>query len=154
MAYENVENAEKAIGLEKSIILFERGYPSIELLIWFEMQGIKYICGLQSTTYKKEREKMLSDDEWIELKLNSDRLRKTSREEVIKRPKEIKILKVRMSKILLSTGEIEYLLSLIKEEIILEDEMSRLITKDGKWKSETIFLKTSYMRKILLAGQK
>jgi len=134
MAYENIENVEKAVGLERSIILFDRGYPSIELLIWLEMRNIKYICRLQSTTYKKEREAMLSDDEWIELKLHSDRLRKASREDVIKRAKEMKTLKVRMSQVLLPTGEIEYLISNMEKEIISEKEMKEAYYK--RWQVE------------------
>ena len=73
--------------------------------------------------YQKEKLSMQTNDEWIELKFIGDRLKKIADEKVKEELKTKKVLKVRMSKVILNTGEEEYLLSNISEEIIQSTEM-------------------------------
>lgn len=84
--------------------------------------------------YDKEKETMKSNDEWIKLKVDGDRLRKIENKETIKELKQEKFIEVRLTKVMLDTGEIEYLLSNISEEIIPYEEMKETYFK--RWKIE------------------
>ena len=134
LAKKNIENAGKILDLERCIIIFDRGYPGIDLIWYLEKLKIKYIFRLQTKMYEKEKKSMETEDEWIELNVAGDRLRKITDEQTKKELKAQKTLKVRMSKVILDTGEIEYLLSNISEEIILPEEMKETYFK--RWQIE------------------
>lgn len=135
LAKNNVIEAGKIIDLTKSIIIFDRGYPGIDLIWFLEKIGVKYIFRLQSTNmYEKEKASMISNDEWIELSVCGNRLHKIENEETKKELKEIKNIPIRLTKVVLDTGEIEYLLSNISETIIHEDEMKNVYFK--RWQIE------------------
>ena len=134
LAKKNIENAGKIINLENCIIIFDRGYPGIDLIWYLEKLKIKYIFRLQTRMYEKEKNSMKSNDEWIELNVSGDRLRKVIEEEVKNELKKQKTLKVRMSKVVLDTGEIEYLLTNISEDIIATEEMKKTYFK--RWQIE------------------
>ena len=134
LAKKNIENAGKIINLENCIIIFDRGYPGIELIWYLEKLKIKYIFRLQTKMYEKEKNSMESNDEWIELNVAGDRLRKVIDKEVKKELKSQKTIKVRMSKVILDTGEIEYLLTNIAEDIIAPEEMKETYFK--RWQIE------------------
>ena len=77
---------------------------------------------------------MKTDDEWIKLNVAGDRLRKISDTEIKEELKAKKTLIVRISKVILDTGEIEYLLSNISEDIIQPEEMKETYFK--RWQIE------------------
>ena len=58
------------------LAVFDRGYPSIELIGFLEEQGVDYLVRLSSGDYIAEREAMASDDEHVELSCTGARLRK------------------------------------------------------------------------------
>ena len=134
LAKENIENAGKIINLESCIIIFDRGYPGIDLIWYLEKLKIKYIFRLQTKMYEKEKNSMKSNDEWIELNVAGDRLRKVLDKEVKEELKKQKTIKIRMSKVVLDTGEIEYLLTNITEDIIAPEEMKETYFK--RWQIE------------------
>ena len=134
LAKENIENAGKIINLENCIIIFDRGYPGIDLIWYLEKLKIKYIFRLQTKMYEKEKNSMKTNDEWIELDVAGDRLRKVKDKEAKNELKAKKTLKVRMSKVVLDTGEIEYFLTNITEDIIAPEEMKETYFK--RWQIE------------------
>ena len=134
LAKKNIENAGKIINLENCIIIFDRGYPGIDLIWYLEKLKIKYIFRLQTKMYEKEKNSMKTNDEWIELDVAGDRLRKVKDKEAKNELKAKKTLKVRMSKVVLDTGEIEYLLTNITEDIIAPEEMKETYFK--RWQIE------------------
>ena len=134
LAKKNIENAGKIINLENCIIIFDRGYPGIDLIWYLEKLKIKYIFRLQTKMYEKEKNSMKSNDEWIELNVAGDRLRKVLDKEVKEELKKQKTIKIRMSKVVLDTGEIEYLLTNITEDIIAPEEMKETYFK--RWQIE------------------
>ncbi len=130
----NIEEAGKIIDLKRCIIIFDRGYPVLDLIWFLEKLGIKYIFRLQSTNmYEKEKKNMTSNDEWVNLSC-VDRLRKIGDDAIKKELKEKKNIPVRFTKVVLDTGEIEYLLSNISETIISEEEMKNVYFK--RWQIE------------------
>ena len=84
--------------------------------------------------YNREKSLMKTEDEWIDLKVDGDRLRKITDKKIKNELKSQKTLKVRISKVILDTGEIEYLLSNISENIILPAEMKETYFK--RWQIE------------------
>ena len=134
LAKKNIENTSQILNLENCIIIFDRGYPGIDLIWHLEKLKIKYIFRLQSNMYNKEKESMKTDDEWIELNFTEHRLKRISKKKIKKELKKQKKIKVRMSKVVLDTGETEYLLSNISEQIILPEEMKETYFK--RWQIE------------------
>ena len=97
-AEKNLE-AIKRIGIEqKAIIIFDRGYPSFEMLYYLEKLGLKYIIRLPSTGFDKERASVKSDDEEITLEINNNRLRnvKSRNSEIYKEMKNLKSINTRL----------------------------------------------------------
>ncbi len=135
LAKANIEKAGKIVDLKKCIIIFDRGYPGIDLIWYLEKIGVKYIFRLQSTNmYEKEKKSMASNDEWVDLKVDGDRLRKVDDENVKQELKGKKTIPVRISKVILDTGEIEYLLSNVTEEIVSKEKMKEAYFK--RWQIE------------------
>lgn len=134
LAKKNIENTSKILNLEKCIIIFDRGYPGIDLIWYLEKLKIKYIFRLQTKMYEKEKNSMNTEDEWVNLDVAGDRLRKISDIEIKEELKAQRTLKVRMSKVILDTGEIEYLLSNISQDIIQPEEMKETYFK--RWQIE------------------
>ena len=99
LAKENIENVSKILDLQNCIIIFDRGYPGIDLIWYLEKLKIKYIFRLQTKMYDREKTLMKAEDEWIDLKVDGDRLRKITDEKIKKELKSPKTLKVRMSNI-------------------------------------------------------
>lgn len=134
LAKRNIENTSKILNLENCIIIFDRGYPGIDLIWYLEKLKIKYIFRLQTKMYENEKDSMKTEDEWIELNVAGDRLKKITDKEAKEELKMKKTLNVRMSKVILDTGEIEYLLSNIGEDIISSEEMKETYFK--RWQIE------------------
>lgn len=66
-AKENI-NAIERIGLkQKIIIIFDRGYPSLELLNYLDEQKIAYIVRISSTFCKNERQQTESNDSIVKI---------------------------------------------------------------------------------------
>ena len=97
-AEKNLE-AIKRIGIEqKAIIIFDRGYPSFEILYYLEKLGLKYIIRLPSTGFDRERASVKSNDEEISLEINNDRLRsvKSRNHELYEEMKNLKVVNTRL----------------------------------------------------------
>ena len=63
--------------MERPVIaIFDRGYPSLELIDFLEANGISYLFRLSCNDYKAERGKMKSQDEIVHLEHTSARLSK------------------------------------------------------------------------------
>ena len=135
LAKEHIKAVGKIVDLRRCIIIFDRGYPGIDLIWFLEKMGVKYIIRLQSTNmYEEEKKSMKTNDEWIELRVAGNRLKKIEDEATRQELKGKKAIPVRMTKVILDTGEIEYLLSNISEETIQTEEMKEAYFK--RWQIE------------------
>ena len=76
LAKRNIKHV-REMGIKQPIlVIFDRGYPSIEFIDFLETEGIHYLIRLSSNDYKAERKQMQSDDEEVILKHSSVRLQK------------------------------------------------------------------------------
>lgn len=122
---------------KKFLIIFDRGYPSVDMLNFLEEKNIKYIIRLQDSTYSAEKRNMKTRDETVNIKLTPDRLTGKMAEEVREKLKEKKYIKTRFVKYELSTGNIEYLSTNLSKKEVSEKEIGELYFK--RWKIEICF---------------
>lgn len=138
LAKHNLNSMLDILGNETNIItIFDRGYISIDLLLSLMETQIKYLFRLPSTTFKEERQSLKTDDEIIDIALTSNRIYGLKDPIQKDKAKEIKKLRVRMVKIVLSTGEVEYLLTNIDNSVMCTSEIGELYYK--RWGIELAY---------------
>lgn len=76
LAKQNLNHLKNMKLKQPILVIFDRGYPAIEFVDFWETQGIHYLFRLSSNDYKAERTKMKSHDETVLLKHTSQRLTK------------------------------------------------------------------------------
>ena len=74
LAKKNIKHLKDLHLVQPVLILFDRGYPSIEFIDYLEAEGIQYLFRLSSNDYKKEREDMDSLDQFVTLQHTYPRL--------------------------------------------------------------------------------
>ena len=122
---------------EKIIIIFDRGYPSIEMINYLEENGIKYLFRNKKQNFEKEQKKMKEKDEIIEIELSNNRLQNIKDKEMRKRLREKEKIKTRFVKYKLDTGEEEILITNLDKEEFNADEIGELYYK--RWKIELAY---------------
>lgn len=137
MAKEHMKKDTEITKNYKSIYVMDRGYVSLEFLIYMERNNIKFVSRLQSTYYQKEIKSMKNCDEIIELKHTRDRLNKRyfKDENLREYAKEKQSTRIRIIKYILNTGEEEYLITNI--ENLSFDDIVEIYKK--RWGIETMY---------------
>jgi hypothetical protein len=62
------------VGDKKSILIEDRGYPSLPHLVRLQNAGQKFVIRLKATDFKAEQKAMQSNDEIVEIKIDKSRL--------------------------------------------------------------------------------
>lgn len=139
LAKKNIEKALEITNKNELIVIFDRGYASLEMFLWLNEHNIKYIIRLSNKFYKKEIENMNSDDETIYIKHTHHRLQnlKTIYPEETKKLEKLQFTKLRCTKIKLSTGQEEIILSNLKFEEFTMEEIKELYSR--RWGIETSY---------------
>lgn len=120
--------------IEKIIIIFDRGYPSIEMIYMLEQIGIKYLFRAKKLSLAKEFEKMNSEDEEIKIELTSKRISGINDSKIRNQLREIQSLKSRFVKYELNTGETELLITNLDKSEFNTQELGELYYE--RWKIE------------------
>ncbi len=114
----------KEMGMQQSLlIIFDRGYPSLEFVDFLEKQEIQYLFRLSSNDYISERKKMLSEDEIVCLQHSYQRLQKIRK----KHPKRYESMKtkgkttVRIVRSILPSGNELVLMTNLSKKITAKD---------------------------------
>ncbi|MDR1819927.1 MAG: IS4 family transposase [Methanobrevibacter sp.] len=126
LAYLNIEEASNIIDLTKSIVIFDRLYASTELIVQLLSKNSLFIFRLKKSIYKKERKRMKTDDEYVDINLNAGRTSSIKNEEIKEKAKELGSLNLRIVNIELETGGIETLLTNLPPEIASSEELKEL----------------------------
>ena len=133
---EHVASFKEQFNANPICFIFDRGYISLQLLFELENLGVEYLFRLPSYCYKTEVQSAKSNDEEIEIKVTKARLMKVDADE-----KEIylaqKSKKVRLVKVELDTGEIEYLITNIPASDVSYKEMKEFYYQ--RWEIERVF---------------
>jgi len=131
-------NVEKLLSFEQShirnLILFDRGYPSADFMLYLEEKGIRYLMRAQGSFFK-EILNTTTPDEVVSIEITKARAK-----ELKKQGKAIPagtLLRVRVLKVELSTGETEVLLTNVSADELSYEESKPLYFK--RWGIETRF---------------
>lgn len=109
------------------IRIMDRGYVSIRDIFYSVKNNDKFIVRLKSKDFDKEQRKVLSDDAEIDIDLTK-RLKyyEDIDPELVKLARTQKTVKARITKVRLSTGEAEYLISNLDKQEFTKEELKEL----------------------------
>lgn len=96
---QHIKNIEKFVNLDKIILIMDAGYYSLELKIFLENLGIKYIFRLGSDVYKKEISQMTKIDENLKIRNITSRRKAIKDENILKKAKELPYIEARIIKL-------------------------------------------------------
>lgn len=116
----------------RDLILFDRGYPSAALIDYLLTYGIHFMMRVSSSFYK-EVNHTATPDEWVAIVITPERAKELKKQGT---PLPVgTVLKVRVVKVELPTGEIETLITSVSAEEISYEECKPLYFK--RWGIET-----------------
>ena len=134
---EMIDILKDRIDLNKVIIIFDRGYPSTEMIGLLEELEIKYLFRLSSNKFKENVKQMKTRDEETKIYITKSRIN-TIQNKWIKEILSCKeYLKSRLVKYELNTGEEEILLTNLKEDEFKTNDIGELYFK--RWKIELAY---------------
>lgn len=116
----------------RDLILFDRGYPSAELIYYLLAHGIHFLMRVSASFYS-EVTQTATPDETVEIVITKERANKLKKKGTLIPVGTV--LKVRVVKVALSNGEIEILLTDVNAEEISYEECKALYFK--RWGIET-----------------
>jgi hypothetical protein len=132
------QNIEKLLSFGQShipnLILFDRGYPSAEFILYLQQRGIRFLMRSQGSFYK-EIANTATPDEIVKIEVTPARAKALK-----KQGSPIKtgtVIEVRVLKVELPTGEMETLLTDLHEDELKYEESKALYFK--RWGIETRF---------------
>jgi hypothetical protein len=111
LAIEHINNASQIVDLTQSILIYDRGYPSIEMFMTVMEENSNFIFRLPCNFYEKERNMMQTDDEIVKLHLTGARINKIENEELKEKMNKKTHLKLRIVNIELENGQTETLIT-------------------------------------------
>jgi len=135
LAIEHINNAKEIVDLTQAILIYDRGYPSIEMFMTVMEQNSNFIFRLPKKFYDKEREKMKSDDEIVKISLTGARTRDIENEQLKEKINKKTHLKLRIVNIELENGKTESLITNLSKKKMSKQELKELYNK--RWGIET-----------------
>ena len=138
-ALEHLKHDQEITKDYKSIYIMDRGYISIEFMLSCIKNNSKFLIRLDSKAYEKERSKIGSNDEYINLEYTNNRLKRRhyQSEKIRLYAKEIKSSKLRIVTYELNTGEVEQLITNLEMDEFTYDDIVELYGK--RWEIETLY---------------
>ena len=127
LAKENIKEALEFFKYKKILLIFDRGYPSIEFIYYLNKLGVKYLFRTKNQAYITEKRQMKFDDEILNLKITCGRIQHITDEnlkEEIRQQKSIE--NIRITKIILDDGTVEELVSNLTISEVPYEEMKAL----------------------------
>ena len=105
MAKNHLQDLNNDFNLKKFVFIFDRGYGSFELIIALLKNESKFIIRLDSRTINKERQKMESDDEFVNITMNKLRTKEIKDPELKKNAEQENYLNLRITNIELTNNK-------------------------------------------------
>ena len=127
---------EKIIDKYKPIVIADRNYRNLSFFYHAIGKNQKFLIRIGTKVYKEETSKMKTADENIEIKYSRDRISyyKNSDPNLYEYLKKGNTIKIRCIMIVLETGEIEYLLTNLEEDIFSTNDINELYNL--RWQTE------------------
>lgn len=134
---EMIDTIGDRINLEKTIIIFDRGYPSTEMIGLLDELGVKYLFRLSNNTFKENVRKMKTRDEETKIYITKSRINAITDIGLKTLLSMREYLQSRLVKYELKTGEEEILITNLKKEEFDTEELGELYFK--RWKIELAY---------------
>lgn len=121
------------LGDLSSILIMDRGYNNLSNIYNYVKSDQKFILRISSSVYEKENQQTKTNDEIIKIGYEYNRVKyyKDKDEELYNYLKEGNTIDVRCTKIELSTGEIEYLISNLPFDEFSYEDLNELY--NARW---------------------
>jgi hypothetical protein len=135
----NIENLEEMDYLKDKtkILTFDRGFPSIEFFTKLLENDEKFLARIRKNSYKTEKKSMRTNDEFIDININKSRTNHIEDKELKEKILKIGKLNLRVTKIILPTGEEEHLISNLDKETFNYVDIEQLYKL--RWEIEVSF---------------
>jgi hypothetical protein len=133
----HMDNKLEVTGTHPSVIVLDRGYPSGELFIELMERQQKFLFRLSSSDFKKEQQQMKSDDCLIEISFDKTRINAHRGTPTAEKLIKAGSIYLRFVRILLRSGEFEYLVTNLTPEEFSTTEIGELYNM--RWGIETVY---------------
>lgn len=147
LAERHMKQLEKIITKYPVISIRDRGYLSLSYIFHSVLNNKKFVIRLNQRYFKIEQNSMTSDDEWVTIQYQYDRIRsyKDSDPELYQYYENGNTIKIRFVNIKLSTGEIETIMTNLDSDKFNTDDIKTIYNL--RWGIETsyAYLKESMM---------
>ena len=141
LALKHLDNLNQRIDMTKTITTYDRGYPSVELMIKHIILNSFFVIRLRSSDFDKEISKMKTDDEIINININRNRTQSFHNEELKNKAYQIGRLPIRITKIQLINKKGQKYTEILASNLPFEDFNSEDLKEiyGKRWKIETNF---------------
>lgn len=146
MAINQINELENIIDLPNSILMGDRGYDSVEMMINIIEHNSYFIIRLKDSTFKKERKNITKDDEYIWINMTKQRLKNVDNTEIKEKYLKEGRIRLRIVRVPLETDEQdedkdkpkeEYLITNLPREMAPYEDFKELYHQ--RWSVETEF---------------
>ena len=141
LAMKHLDNLNQRIDMTNTITTYDRGYASLELMLKHMSINSHFLIRLRADDFQKDKKYMKTNDEFINININSNRTQNFHNEEIKKEALKNRSTKIRITEIELidKKGQkyIERLASNLPIDKFSTNDLKELYNK--RWKIETDF---------------
>ena len=137
LAIEHLKNLNQRHDMGKSIMIFDRGYNSLELMLQAIKAETHFVIRLRKDTFKNERKRQTEKDQILQIATNARRLENVKDPEIREMMKNTPYIKLRVTEIELDNNTKEYLVSNLPIDKFSIEDLKEIYNK--RWKIETTF---------------
>ena len=137
LAIEHLENLRQRLDITKLITIYDRGYPSIELMTKIIDLNSKFLIRLPKNVFIHQIKQMKSNDEIIQINMINSRLNNFDDENLKEKARKMGRLEIRIALVDIGKDEPEILASNLTPEEFTTEDLKELYKK--RWTVETGF---------------
>ena len=137
LAIEHLENLRQRLDITKLITIYDRGYPSIELMTKIIDSNSKFLIRLPKNVFIHQIKQMKSNDEIIQINMINSRLNNFDDENLKEKARKMGRLEIRIALVDIGKDEPEILATNLTPEEFTTEDLKELYKK--RWTVETGF---------------
>ena len=137
LAIEHLENLRQRLDITKLITIYDRGYPSIELMTKIIDLNSKFLIRLPKNVFIHQIKQMKSNDEIIQINMINSRLNNFDDENLKEKARKMGRLEIRIALVDIGKDEPEILATNLTPEEFTTEDLKELYEK--RWTVETGF---------------
>ena len=139
LAMEHLLDLKKRFNIEKLITIYDRGYNSLELMLFTEKLNSKFLIRLTKKDFIKQRRKIMGQDKRIQINITNNRIKDFEDKNLQKMANEMGRYNLRIVEITLENGTTEILATNLNSDEFTIEELKELYAQ--RWSIETGFKK-------------